>query len=89
MYSERTWVIERQYRDGSWWPSRIMGFDSGSHNFCDAHALKNRHQREMVKMFSWWSKKHFRVREYARLESRKAGNLTPNTRSTKRVKRSK
>lgn len=81
--SERVWVVERYYRNGVWERSQVPEVDSCSSNYYQAHKIKRAHQQHARKWSKWWTKGHFRVREYARLETMEAKAIAPNTGSPK------
>lgn len=87
--SERVWVVERYYRNGVWTRSQVPELDSCNSNYYRAHDLKRAHQQYASRWSTWWTKNHFRVCEYARLESVEAKATAPNTPSTARKARPK
>lgn len=67
---ERLWIVEAQFKDGSWGIASFTGERWVSTNYYQAHRFKRAIQ-QLTKMqgSKYWSNKRFRVVEYSRAQT--------------------
>ena len=62
---KRVWVVEAQFRGGTWEVATFTGKEWASTSYYQAHILKRSIQSHAYRHGNkYWSKKKFRIKEY-------------------------